>query len=205
MNVKLVYGVSLSLALMLTIQLAIAKAPIAKPNCTDHCGNINIPYPFGMGKGCYLGDWFEIECHNSVDRPPRAFISKIKTELLNISVLNPSLQAIDGNQSADGCKVAFLAGTYESYSRREKDSNVQFPMLLDWMVNSTLREDYFRMVIPETLDCDYSSSNELIFRCSCNSGYEGNPYLRCIDIDECKDQSIIVSGNEEMCEYFWVI
>ncbi|XP_021647292.2 wall-associated receptor kinase-like 8 isoform X2 [Hevea brasiliensis] len=293
MNVKLVYGVSLSLALMLTIQLAIAKAPIAKPNCTDHCGNINIPYPFGMGKGCYLGDWFEIECHNSVDRPPRAFISKIKTELLNISVrgranvkspiissncsdketdlpvnltgspffispdniftaigcntralmtdnplqrlgcdstclggqkdvdwremlpnlmkeasprnyrivnncngtdccqitipsslqvLNPSLQAIDGNQSADGCKVAFLAGTYESYSRREKDSNVQFPMLLDWMVNSTLREDYFRMVIPETLDCDYSSSNELIFRCSCNSGYEGNPYLRCIGI-----------------------
>ncbi|KAF2301580.1 hypothetical protein GH714_026914 [Hevea brasiliensis] len=311
MSVKLVSGASFSLALMLTIQLAMAKAPIAKPNCKDHCGNISIPYPFGMSKGCYLDEWFEIECNES-----GAFIRKISMELLNISIqgsanvkspiissncsdrktdqpfnltgspfsisavnvftavgcntralmineslqrleceskclgqkdvdwqemlpnlmkdgsnprknfwmmddycnngtdccqikipsplqaFDPKFQAIDDNQSTDGCKLAFLAGTYETNSWREKDRNVQFPMVLDWKVNSTLWQDYIRMInygrwksaFPENLYCYYSSSssfNELIIRCSCNLGYEGNPYLQCTDIDECKSKSII--------------
>ncbi|KAJ9189866.1 hypothetical protein P3X46_001117 [Hevea brasiliensis] len=303
MSVKLAYGVSFSLALLLAIQLAIAKEPIAKPNCTDHCGDINIPYPFGMSKGCYLDEWFEIECNNSVYGPPRAFISKIKMELLNISVrgwaivkgpiisfncsgskadppvnltgspfsisprniftaigcntralmtdnplqrlgcestchggqndvdwremlhnlinevsprdyriegtcngtgccqitnipsslqvFNPSFQDIDsGNQSADGCKLAFLEGTYGMNSWKKKNPNIDFPMLLHWMVNSSLREDW-RGVDSKTLDCyniSYSSSfNEVELRCFCSHGYQGNPFLRCTDVDECKD------------------
>ncbi|KAF2301603.1 hypothetical protein GH714_028114 [Hevea brasiliensis] len=177
-----------------------------------------------MSKGCYLDEWFEIECNNSVYGPPRAFISKIKMELLNISVrgwaivkgpiissncygskadqpvnltgspfsISPAniftaigcntralmtdnplqrLGDIDsGNQSADGCKLAFLEGTYGMNSWKKKNPNIQFPMLLDWMVNSSLREDYNNRMFDssgrkgvdsKTLDCynsSYSSS-----------------------------------------------
>ncbi|KAJ9189875.1 hypothetical protein P3X46_001126 [Hevea brasiliensis] len=298
MSVKLDCEASFSFALLLTIQLAIAKLPIAKPNCTDRCGNINIPYPFGMGKKeCYFNEWFEIECNKSVNGHPRALLSRIKMEVFNIDasgrvtvkspiissncsgretdlpfnltgspffisdynvfiavgcntralmtdsplqrfgcestclsqkdvdwrkilpnlieedsrsnywitdyyckgtdccqmsipsslqVFNPSLQAIDVNQSTDGCKLAFLAGSLW-HSWIEKDPKVNFPMVLEWMVNSNRRESLWNGDYSETIDC-HTFINEALFRCYCNHGYEGNPYIRCTDIDECKDQ-----------------
>uniref|UniRef100_A0A803MPU4 Wall-associated receptor kinase galacturonan-binding domain-containing protein n=1 Tax=Chenopodium quinoa TaxID=63459 RepID=A0A803MPU4_CHEQI len=40
---------------------------IAKPGCNDHCGNVSIPYPFGIGPNCYHNPWFDIECVNKSD------------------------------------------------------------------------------------------------------------------------------------------
>ncbi|KAF2301573.1 hypothetical protein GH714_026698 [Hevea brasiliensis] len=58
MVAELVRQVSFSLALLLTIELAIAAPPMSKLKCKDHCGNISIPYPFGMGnKDCYFNEW----------------------------------------------------------------------------------------------------------------------------------------------------
>jgi hypothetical protein len=71
--------------LMLMFQLAKAAAPVAKFGCPDRCGAISIPYPFGTRKECYMDERFAIEC-NETANPPRAFISRIKMEVLNISV-----------------------------------------------------------------------------------------------------------------------
>ncbi|CAL5036636.1 unnamed protein product [Urochloa decumbens] len=41
---------------------------LALPNCQDKCGNISIPYPFGIGRGCFLDtdgrSPFEVRCNN---------------------------------------------------------------------------------------------------------------------------------------------
>lgn len=85
--------------------------PIAKPNCETHCGNISIPYPFGIGpnKDCYFDEWFEIECaaNNSSTSPPKPFLrhTQPKLEVLNISmegtllVNNPVTFFYDGNRT----------------------------------------------------------------------------------------------------------
>ncbi|KAL6144164.1 hypothetical protein ACLB2K_054859 [Fragaria x ananassa] len=82
--------------------------PIAKPNCKTHCGNISIPYPFGIGpnKDCYYDEWFEIECTNN-SRGHKPFLRRTqpKLEVLNISmegtllVVNPATFFYEGNRS----------------------------------------------------------------------------------------------------------
>ncbi|KAJ4845645.1 hypothetical protein Tsubulata_014804 [Turnera subulata] len=83
MNVKLVItALSLMFILLLLENIPQAKAQLDCGNQT--CGNISIPYPFGMAPGCYKDDWFKIEC-NKTSNPPTVFIPSIKAEVLNFS------------------------------------------------------------------------------------------------------------------------
>jgi hypothetical protein len=51
-----------------------AAAEIALPGCPDKCGDVSLPYPFGMGKaGCFLPG-FEVTCNTAV-QPARAFLA----------------------------------------------------------------------------------------------------------------------------------
>ena len=53
-------------AVMLSELAAAAMAfPIALPNCPDKCGDVEIPYPFGLREGCYIGQNFFVNCTNS--------------------------------------------------------------------------------------------------------------------------------------------
>ena len=72
------------LTMMLMLQLATA-ALLVKFGCADQCGEIRIPYRFGTKRECYKDEWFRIEC-NQTARPPTAFISSIKLEVVNIPV-----------------------------------------------------------------------------------------------------------------------
>ncbi|KAK6157616.1 hypothetical protein DH2020_011864 [Rehmannia glutinosa] len=66
--------------------MAVAILPMSKPGCEEKCGNITIPYPFGIGSDCSANSNFTVLCHNSTN-PPRALLSSINLEALNISML----------------------------------------------------------------------------------------------------------------------
>ncbi|XP_009617916.1 wall-associated receptor kinase 2-like [Nicotiana tomentosiformis] len=38
---------------------------LAKPHCVERCGNLTIPYPFGIGRKCYFDKPFEIMCNDN--------------------------------------------------------------------------------------------------------------------------------------------
>ncbi|KAM1213102.1 hypothetical protein PS2_004557 [Malus domestica] len=56
--------------------------PQALPGCSDHCGNVTIPYPFGMAEGCYRGPEFFINCTSTTPAD------------INVNVHEPSIGPI---------------------------------------------------------------------------------------------------------------
>ncbi|CAN6351841.1 unnamed protein product [Urochloa humidicola] len=51
------------------------QRPTTLAGCPDKCGDISIPYPFGMAPGCFV-DGFEVTC-NSTFNPPRPFLAVV--------------------------------------------------------------------------------------------------------------------------------
>ncbi|KAL7128470.1 hypothetical protein ABFS83_14G319500 [Erythranthe nasuta] len=61
------------------------NSSIAKPGCTDRCGNVNIPFPFGTTEDCYHSYSFFITC-NQTSLPPKPYLQNSTIEITNITL-----------------------------------------------------------------------------------------------------------------------
>ncbi|KAK3000706.1 hypothetical protein RJ639_022418 [Escallonia herrerae] len=59
---------------------------ITKPGCQQNCGNLTVPYPFGIGigSGCSIDPSFDINCNTSFS-PPKPFLNVANMEVIHIS------------------------------------------------------------------------------------------------------------------------
>ncbi|XP_010663521.1 wall-associated receptor kinase-like 1 isoform X2 [Vitis vinifera] len=77
----------LCLCLCLTAEASTPLEYLVKPNCQSQCGNVVIPFPFGIGESCYLNEWYSVNCSNtSGAAKPFLNPTKLNLELLNVSL-----------------------------------------------------------------------------------------------------------------------
>uniref|UniRef100_A0A453PX44 Protein kinase domain-containing protein n=1 Tax=Aegilops tauschii subsp. strangulata TaxID=200361 RepID=A0A453PX44_AEGTS len=62
-----------------------------RSNCTTHCGNISIPYPFGVEPGCYHESGFNLTCNQSYS-PPQLFLGDGTVQVLDIDLPNGTVR-----------------------------------------------------------------------------------------------------------------
>ncbi|KAK3438489.1 hypothetical protein EUGRSUZ_C03105 [Eucalyptus grandis] len=92
----------LLLLVSLTLQASGAAPGLAKPNCPDACGDVTIPFPFGIGARCFLEEWYQIVCQQNNTVP---ILKKIGSRVLGISLdgmIEISLPVIYSHASCGG-------------------------------------------------------------------------------------------------------
>ncbi|XP_009783202.1 wall-associated receptor kinase 2 [Nicotiana tabacum] len=116
-----------------------------------------------------------------------------------------------GSWSFNPCGYAFLGEASRFEFRGVQDlTDVNFakkimdnvPIVLDWAIGNLTcveaqkRDDYACLENSMCVDSDTGVGG---YRCNCNSGYEGNPYIGfgCQDIDECADPN--ANSCEKIC------
>ncbi|RZC90001.1 hypothetical protein C5167_029068 [Papaver somniferum] len=107
--------------LLISLQiLASAQIPssayggIAKPGCQSLCGNVRIPYPFGIGLGCYSELDFEITCYNGVPKSDRLNVTNISLLDGEMTIEAPIARSclVDGGKYISSYRTWFKVGTF---------------------------------------------------------------------------------------------
>ncbi|XP_023737205.1 wall-associated receptor kinase-like 3 isoform X2 [Lactuca sativa] len=88
----------LFILISLTTKLTEAQSAI-KTGCSRRCGNVWIPFPFGIGRNCSLNKWYTVDCNSSTP-----YLSALNhLEILRVDMYQQTV-AVNGSTNIDHCK-----------------------------------------------------------------------------------------------------
>ncbi|KAI3932955.1 hypothetical protein MKW98_029188 [Papaver atlanticum] len=128
MALKVIVKLHSFVLLLLLMHLASADIPatgseiITKPGCRSHCGNVSIPYPFGIGPGCFIDKDFELSCDESIVNDIKPAYGSIKISNISIPDGHMTAEIFMGRDCPDNryTASATLVGTFTFSSAKNK-------------------------------------------------------------------------------------
>ncbi|XP_035546997.1 wall-associated receptor kinase-like 22 [Juglans regia] len=153
---------------MATAALAAATNGSALPNCPNWCGDVEIPYPFGIGEGCYLNKNFSVNCTKSWDGRLRPQVGDVVVQKISIQGQIDMFMKI-----VEVCNNGSELSTNFQYSTRLRVSSNAFT------ISNT--QNLFIAVGCDTYAFLYGNQNNENFSMGCMS--------------ICQNQSIVLNGS----------
>ncbi|WOK94683.1 wall-associated receptor kinase 3-like [Canna indica] len=160
-----------------------------EPNCTTTCGNITVPFPFGLVPGCYMNEYFHMECTSNLLRFHDATIGNFYVIEIQLDEGQVRMRTAEQSQNQTLKKEGIV-------------SSSPYTFAAEWVIgNSSCNESKngsSYACISRNNECQdvAITADRLGYRCKCASGYKGNAYISdgCEDINECEHPDRTCSG-----------
>ncbi|KAL2486600.1 wall-associated receptor kinase 2 [Abeliophyllum distichum] len=122
----LVHSALLQIFIFFTVLVVVVAPPPSiasespKPIYQIRCGNLEIPYPFGIGSNCSLNlhPYFNISCNTSFNPPKPYLLDNGPSEIYNYEVVNISETQIYVKNSKAQLTMACYVKRYDNKTRR---------------------------------------------------------------------------------------
>ncbi|GJR13754.1 wall-associated kinase family protein [Tanacetum coccineum] len=186
---------------------SIAYSNYAKTGCNDTCGNVRIPYPFGIGVNCSVNEWYVVECNSST---PYLSALNHSLEVLGVDLENQTIAVNtqkfskhSETKKVDLGKSPFLL--LESYN---KASMMDDPILLLWTLSDRDKDqvsccdNYNPRGYRRKVDIGNGTSVDS-WKCAYYEFYEGTPYLTdgCEDYPTVTEECARCEDSDGYCHY----
>ncbi|XP_037488128.1 wall-associated receptor kinase-like 8 isoform X2 [Triticum dicoccoides] len=157
-----------------------------KNDCDMSCGNMSIPFPFGIKLGCFATEQFYLKCLRTLSGTGLPVLelngSLVVTE---ISIDEGILLVDEKSEPSD-----LFSNPDTLYALSGKRGMVKWAIVKMPCEHGKLNETTYRCFSSHSDCVDVTNDGTLQllgYRCKCSSGFEGNPYIKdgCADINEC--------------------
>ncbi|CAL5033095.1 unnamed protein product [Urochloa decumbens] len=156
-----------------------------KTNCHRSCGDINVPYPFGLEEGCFARKLFQLNCTNATSSSLQ-FDDEHQVTYIEI---NDGLVGIKYTPYFEQQEFkVYVDNEPDLYIGSGESSSVQWAVANLTCQEAKQNTSGYACVSFNSTCLGVNSTDGLIgYRCQCMSGFQGNPYIAsgCQDIDEC--------------------
>jgi hypothetical protein len=139
----------------------------SRADCTRRCGNISVPFPFGLEEGCFAREQFHLNCTNAI----LSAILKSPYQYQVIS-LNVDEGIMNYTQKIDEVNMDLFVGNGAI-------SSVQWVVANLSCIEAKQNTSGYACVNIDSSCVEVNSSGEYIgYRCKCPNGFQGNPYVQ---------------------------
>ncbi|TVU46128.1 hypothetical protein EJB05_05646, partial [Eragrostis curvula] len=164
-----------------------------KGNCSQSCGDINVPFPFGLEEGCSARKLFQLNCTNTASSilqfNDMLLVTNINVSggLIGIKYISYEAEEIFLPMSVAGEPKLYVGSGESAFSMQWAVANLSCQDALQNM------STYACVSINSTcISVNSTHAYRIGYQCKCSPGFEGNPYVinGCKDINECMTPGI---------------
>ena len=151
---------------------AIRTAP--EPNCPTKCGNISVPFPFGIGAGCSREAGFNLSC-DSIDKTPALQFTNSE------SGIGGSLGQIELAEGTLKLSPQYFLATSKQSFISSGWQTLEYQWVIQHKTCMEAQRDKAtyacRSINSTCIQAAVLDNLNFGYRCQCQKGYEGNPYI----------------------------